>query len=73
MEYHQALFIKNLVANGNTLNEIAEKFFNKYGATDYCFGPFDPYLDRTYFSALEGNDLVFDASLIFHTRFEVAK
>lgn len=73
MEYQQALFVKNLVSNGASLNEIAEKFFHKFGATDYCAGPFDYYLDRTYFSALEGNDLVFDASLIFHTRFEVAK
>jgi hypothetical protein len=68
MEYQQALFVQTLVKNDHTLAEIAEKYFHKYGDTDLCRGPFDPYIDRFYYSSLDGNDICFEAGMLLHKR-----
>lgn len=72
MNVQQANFIKDLVKNHASLNEIAEKFYSKYGETVYCKGPTGHYYDRgrkiAMYSSLDGNDLKNAASEFLHER-----
>ena len=61
MNIQQANFVKNILKEGCSLNRLAEEFFNKFGATEYCTGPTNYYSVRgkkiPQFSSLDGNDI----------------
>lgn len=72
MNVQQANFIKDLLKNKASLNQIAEKFYFKYGESIYCGGPSSFYFDngrKVYtFSAIDGHDLKNAASDFLHEK-----
>lgn len=66
MNIQQAKFVKNLRQRGESLDRIAELFYNEFGSTKYCKFPkcvVSKHGKKVYtFSGLEGNDIVSAAS-----------
>lgn len=63
MTYQQAVFVKNLIKENQTLDKVAEAFYKQYGKTEYCKGPYNKL-----FSKLDGNDLKTTAALVLKER-----
>lgn len=72
MNIQQANFVKNLSKEGCSLNRLAEEFFDKFGATEYCTGPTNHYYVRgkkiPQFSSLDGNDIKTSAEIFLNEK-----
>jgi len=72
MNIQQAKFVKNLRQRGESLDKIAELFYNEFGSTKYCEFPryiFSKHGQKIHtFSGLEGNDIVYAASLFLNEK-----
>lgn len=72
MNIQQAKFVKNLRQRGESLDKIAELFYNEFGSTKYCEYPkyvLSKHGQKIYtFSGLEGNDIVYAASVFLNEK-----
>ena len=72
MNIQQANFVKNTLKERCSLNKLAEEFFDKFGATEYCTGPASFYSVRgkkiPQFSSLDGNDIKTSAEIYLNEK-----
>lgn len=72
MNIQQANFVKNQVKENRSLNRLAEEFFIKFGATEYCTGPSSFYFVKgrkvPQFSSLDGNDIKTTAEIFLNEK-----
>lgn len=72
MNIQQANFVKNQVKENRSLNRLAEEFFIKFGATEYCTGPSSFYFVKgrkvPQFSSLDGNDIKTSAEIFLNEK-----
>ncbi len=72
MNIQQAKFVKTLRQKGENLERIAELFYNEFGSTKYCEYPkytLSKHGQKIYlFSGLEGNDIVYAASVFLNEK-----
>lgn len=72
MNIQQANFVKNYLKENRSLNRLAEDFFIKFGATEYCTGPTSFYYVKgkkiAQFSSLDGNDIKTTAEIYLNEK-----
>lgn len=72
MNIQQANFVKNTLKEGCSLNRLAEEFFIKFGATEYCTGPSSFYYVKgkkiPQFSSLDGHDIRTSAEIFLNEK-----
>ena len=72
MTYQQAIYVKKILEVDTSFNQLAEKFYKKYGVTDICQGPdvytYEKGKKKYSFSKLKGNDIKSTASLILREK-----
>ena len=69
MNFQEANYVEILMKDKPPLDKVAEMFYRRFGASEYCRGPVSKAAGIPVFDKLDGNDIKQNAEMVLKKRF----